>query len=109
VKIPQYPPLAHQARVQGIVKLTFSLSANQGEPTNVEVVSGHPLLNGYALENVKSWKFENPYAVERKYDTTLEFRLSGMDVAGRGKTSVTFESFHHILVLADPAAPFVNY
>ena len=109
VKIPQYPPVARQARVQGIVKLTFSLAANQGEPTNMEVVSGHPLLNACALENVKSWKFENPYKVERKYDTTLEFRFSSEEMAGRGKTSVTFDSFHHILVLADPPAPFVNY
>jgi outer membrane biosynthesis protein TonB len=40
--IPIYPPLARQARIGGIVKLTFTLPANSGEPTNVEADSGHP-------------------------------------------------------------------
>ena len=107
VNIPKYPPLARQARVEGTVKLTFILTANNGEPTNVEVVSGHSLLKGFAIENVKTWKFKNPYGVERKYDTIIEFRFSGMEAAGRGRTSVTFESFHHVVVLADPLDPTV--
>jgi TonB family protein len=107
--LPAYPPLAHFARVQGTVELTFTLPANQGEPTNVEIVSGHPLLKGYALENVKTWKFENPYAVERKYNTTFDFRFSEQEFAGRGRVSVTFESFHHVIVLSDPPETPVNY
>lgn len=53
VNIPKYPPLACQARIEGVVKLTFTLPANAGEPTNVEMVSGHPMLKGAAMENVK--------------------------------------------------------
>jgi outer membrane biosynthesis protein TonB len=41
--IPIYPPLAALARIEGIVKLTFTLRAN-GEPMNVQVVSGHAQL-----------------------------------------------------------------
>jgi hypothetical protein len=32
VNMPKYPPLARQARIEGVVKLTFTLSANAGEP-----------------------------------------------------------------------------
>jgi hypothetical protein len=38
VNMPKYPPLARQARIQGVVKLTFTLSANAGEPTNIDAV-----------------------------------------------------------------------
>ena len=74
--MPMYPPLACQGRVEGIVTLTFTLAGHAAEPTNVEVVSGHPLLKQAALENVKTWRLANPYALERKYETKLEYRLS---------------------------------
>jgi TonB family protein len=109
VNVPKYPPLARQARVEGIVKLVFTLWANAGEPTNVEVVSGHPLLKAVAMENVKTWKFDNSAAVERKYEITFKYRLSGIEVAGRGRESVTFESFHYVEVLTDPPELSVNY
>jgi hypothetical protein len=64
--IPKHPPLACQARIEGLVKLSFTLAANAAEPTNVEVVSGHAMLKGAAVENVNTWRFQNPYAVERK-------------------------------------------
>jgi TonB family protein len=62
--MPIYPALARQARIEGTVKVTFTLSANSGEPANVEVVSGHPVLKGAAVENVKTWHLRNPYAVD---------------------------------------------
>src|SRR5437879_3859329 len=67
--ITRYPPLARQARIEGIVKVTFTLPANAEEPANVEAASGHPMLKGAAVENVKTWHFRNPYAIERKYET----------------------------------------
>lgn len=88
--IPNHPPLACQARIAGVVKLTFVLSGNAGEPTNVEVISGHPLLKDAAIENVKTWKFRNSYA-EGKYETTFDYRLP-LD----GPQKVTFESFHRV-------------
>ena len=65
--IPRHPALACQARIGGVVKLTFTLGANGAEPTDVEAVSGPTLLKAAALENVKTWRFQNPYAVKRKY------------------------------------------
>ncbi len=96
--IPKHPPLARQARIEGIVKLTFTLAANAVEPTNVEVVSGHALLKAAAVENVKTWRFQNPYAVERKYETTFEYRLP----LAEGSQKVTFESFHKVEIVTYP-------
>lgn len=108
--IPKYPPLACQARVEGVVKLTFTLAAQASEPTNVEVVSGHPLLNGAALENVRTWRFDNPYTVERKYETTFKYRLSGRELAGgTKKLTVSLESFHNVEIVTDVYQPTVNY
>jgi hypothetical protein len=72
--IPKHPPLACQARIAGVVKLTFVLSGNAGEPTNVEATSGHPMLKDAAIENVKTWKFKNSYA-KGKYETTFDYRF----------------------------------
>jgi TonB family protein len=99
VNIPKYPPLACQARIEGVVKLTFTLPGNGAQPTNVEVVSGHPMLKGAAAENLKTWRFENPYAVDRKYETTFKYRLSRAEVVGETKAEVIFESFHGVEVV----------
>jgi TonB family protein len=57
--IPRYPPLARQAHIEGIVKVTFTLPANAGEPAYVEAASGHPELKAAAVENMKTWHFRN--------------------------------------------------
>jgi TonB family protein len=109
VNMPKYPPLARQARIEGVVKLTFTLSANSQEATNIEVVSGHPMLKGAAVDNVKTWKFENPYAVERKYETTFRYRLSVAEVPEPTTPIVTFQSFHQVDLVTDVARPTVSY
>jgi TonB family protein len=93
--IPSYPPLARQARIEGIVKLTFTLRANAGEPMDVQVVSGHAALKVAAVENVQTWRFRNPYAVERKYETEFDFRLPCS-----GPQRVTFESYERVEVVS---------
>jgi TonB family protein len=109
VNMPKYPPLACQARIEGVVRLTFTLSANSTEPTNIEVVSGHPMLKWAAIDSVKTWKFENPYAVDRKYETTFRYRLSGVEVPIPKSAIVTFESFHHVDLVTDVPQPIVSY
>ena len=91
------------------MKLTFTLSANSGEPANIEVVSGHPMLKGAAIDSVITWKFENPYAVERKYETTFRYRLSGVEVPSPRSATITFESFHEVDLVTDVAQPTVSY
>ena len=53
---PVYPPLAAQARIQGIVKLQVTIGKN-GQVQNAMVISGHPLLVPAALEAVKQWVY----------------------------------------------------
>jgi len=109
VNMPKYPPLAHQARIEGVVKLTFTLSANAGEPTNVEVVSGHPMLKAAAMDNVRSWRFENHNAVERKYETAFRYRLSGVEVPASTRDKVTFDSFHEVDLVTDLVPGTIQY
>ena len=54
---PVYPPLAKQARIQGVVQLS-AIIGKDGTIQNLEVVSGHPLLVQAALEAVKQWVYQ---------------------------------------------------
>jgi len=103
--------LACQARVEGIVKLSFTLPARGDEPTNVEVISGHPMLNAAAIENVKTWRFDNSYTVDRKYETTFKYRLSGRELPGGAtkRLTVSLESFRQVEIVTDVYQPTVNY
>jgi TonB family protein len=74
--IPPYPPLARQARIEGVVKVTIVLPTHADAPESVAAMSGYPMLNDAAVDNVKTWRFENPYAVDRKYETTLRYKLT---------------------------------
>jgi TonB family protein len=109
VNLPNYPPLARQARIEGVVRLTFILSANATDPTNIEVVSGHPMLKAAAVENIKTWRFDNPYAAERKYEVTFSYRLSGVEVAAPTGARVTFDSYRQVEVVTDAVETTVIY
>jgi TonB family protein len=61
---PQYPPLAKQARIQGVVKLSVVIGQD-GTVQNTSLVSGHPLLVPAALEAVKRWTYQ-PTALNGK-------------------------------------------
>jgi len=94
LNMPKYPPLARQARVEGIVKVSFTLEGRATEPTNIQVTSGHPAFNSPTIENIRAWRFSNNnYAVKRKYEITFEYRLAG-------QPWVCFESFHRVTVRA---------
>jgi TonB family protein len=56
---PEYPPLARQARISGIVRLRVGI-ATDGSVKSIEVVNGHPLLVPPALESVRQWRFQPP-------------------------------------------------
>lgn len=70
------------------------------------MVSGPSILATAAVENVKTWRFENPYAVVRKYETIFRYRLSGEPETmtevphSTSRNSVTFESFHEVDVVS---------
>ena len=54
---PIYPPLAKQARIQGVVRLEAQISKT-GTIENLKVISGHPLLVQSALDAVKQWRYK---------------------------------------------------
>lgn len=53
---PLYPPLAQEARVQGLVILE-GLIDTQGNVADVKVLRGVPLLNDAAVEAVRQWRY----------------------------------------------------
>jgi protein TonB len=54
---PEYPQLARQMHIAGMVKIQVTVAAN-GTIKNTRVVGGHPLLVNAALDAIKKWRFE---------------------------------------------------
>ena len=77
---PEYPPLARQARIQGVVVLQ-ALIGKDGNIQNLHVVSGHPMLTNSALQAVKEWRYKPYYLngepVEVETTINVNFTLSG--------------------------------
>jgi periplasmic protein TonB len=76
---PTYPPLARAARVQGDVILSAIIDSN-GQITNLQLVSGHPMLVPAAISAVKQWRYKpyllNGQPVEVETTITVIFSLS---------------------------------
>jgi protein TonB len=76
---PVYPKLALAARVTGVVLLKAVID-RQGAITEVQVISGHPILVPAAIEAVKQWRYR-PYSlngepVEVETNITVTFQIS---------------------------------
>ena len=54
---PLYPALAKQARIQGTVRLQ-AVIAKDGSVVELQVLSGHPLLQQAALDAVRQWRYQ---------------------------------------------------
>jgi len=76
---PTYPPLAKQARIQGVVRLS-AVIAKDGTIQELSVISGHPLLAPAALEAVRQWVYQpttlNGEPVEVSTQIDVNFTLS---------------------------------
>ena len=77
---PNYPPLARQARIQGVVLLQAQISKD-GRIENLQLISGHPMLAPSAIEAVKQWVYR-PYLLNGEpceVDTQIQvnFTLAG--------------------------------
>jgi protein TonB len=77
---PQYPLLARQARVQGIIVLRAMIS-REGKIEHLQVVSGPALLVKSAMDAVLQWRYRPYYLnnepVEVETQVTVNFTLSG--------------------------------
>jgi TonB family protein len=76
---PVYPPLAKQAKIQGVVRLD-AIIARDGTVASLTVISGHPLLVPAALSAVKEWVYKttllNGEPVEVQTTIDVNFTLS---------------------------------
>lgn len=74
---PIYPPLARQTRISGTVRL-HAIIGKDGTIQQLEVQSGHPLLQQAALDAVRQWRYQptllNGEPVE--VDTTIDVIFS---------------------------------
>jgi len=72
-----YPPLARQTRISGTVRL-HAIISKDGSIQQLEVLSGHPLLQQAALDAVRQWRYQptllNGEPVE--VDTTIDVIFS---------------------------------
>ena len=73
---PSYPDLARLARVQGLVVVECTIDPS-GRVVDARIITGHPLLQGAALDAVRQWR----------YTAT---RLNGVPVAVLMTVSVNF-------------------
>jgi len=77
---PIYPHLATVTRTQGAVVL-HAIISREGTIEQLQVLSGHPLLDQAALDAVKQWRFRpyilNGQPIEVETEITVNFILGG--------------------------------
>lgn len=78
--LPVYPPIARAAHVSGTVLLEATIGKD-GTIEGLRVVSGHPMLQGAAVDAVRTWVYR-PYLLNGQpvsVETTVEvtFKLGG--------------------------------
>ena len=77
---PQYPPLASQAGITGIVRLRMVVGTD-GAVKEVTVISGNPLLAKAAVDAVRQWLYrpavKNGQPTEMVTETAINFTLGG--------------------------------
>jgi protein TonB len=61
---PVYPSLARSARIQGSV-VVYALISKAGTIENLQVLSGHPMLAGAAIEAIRQWRYR-PYILNNE-------------------------------------------
>jgi protein TonB len=77
---PSYPPLARQAHISGTVRL-HAIISKDGRVTELQVISGHPLLVQAAMDAVRQFRY-SPTLLNNEpvdVDTTIDviFNLGG--------------------------------
>ena len=76
---PVYPPLAKQARIQGVVHFT-AIIGKDGTIQNLTLINGHPLLVEAARQAVSQWQYKptllNGEPVEVVTQIDVNFTLS---------------------------------
>lgn len=95
-----YPPLARQVRISGAVVARVSV-ANDGKVSQVEILSGHPLLQQSVVDSVQKWTFSAQPGEPRTFELRCEFRLREYSTP-RSREILTVLAPLHLLILASP-------
>ena len=72
---PEYPPLAKQARVQGVVQIEAIID-ERGNVVQMKAVSGSGLLIPAAMRAVAQWRYEPTYLNGAPYAVTLTVEVT---------------------------------
>ena len=88
IEVPRYVSLARLTAISGDVSLNIDID-EAGTVTEVQILSGHPLLAEEAIQNVKQWVFKpgNPGNLKVDY----EFRLVDTADGAKPTSSVVFD------------------
>ena len=69
---PAYPEIARKMSLSGTVKVEITVGPD-GKVKHTNVIGGHPVLIGSALEAVKTWEYE-PAKTETTITVQFDFR-----------------------------------
>ncbi|MFZ0864958.1 MAG: energy transducer TonB [Candidatus Sulfotelmatobacter sp.] len=76
---PEYPPDAKDHGIQGTVVMRVNVD-KEGNVSNIQLISGHPLLAPAAIDAVKQWKYKpyllNGMPVEIETQIQVNFTLA---------------------------------
>jgi periplasmic protein TonB len=75
IEQPKYPPEAKRAKVEGVVILEATVTA-EGAVDKVKVISGPPMLIESAVEAVSHWKYEPTYLNGQAVPVILTARIN---------------------------------
>lgn len=101
---PVYPPLARQARVQGVVVVRVYLDT-EGVPVRSEAVAGHPLLQQAALDVINQWRFCVTDARQGQTTVSLRFKLEGAPSDSWAPTLIQFRFPGEVQITTTPSSP----
>lgn len=109
----QYPPLAKQARLTGIVVVRIELEED-GSVASAHALTGHPLLAMEVQKNVLRWKFRQvssdaPRTEQHPY-LIYHFRLEGRcSHAAACRTEFTVEYPNYVVVKSEIPPIHIHY
>src|SRR2546427_4673335 len=75
IEQPKYPPEAKRARIEGVVVLEATVTA-EGTVDKVKVISGPPMLVESAVEALTHWKYEPTYLNGQAVPVILTARIT---------------------------------
>lgn len=97
-QMPQYPAIAKAAGIQGTVVLRATIS-REGKVTDLQVVSGPPMLQSAALAAVRTWTYKpyllNGRPVDVETQVNVVFSLGSLPPAATAQAAPDFPPPEH--------------